>query len=83
VAAIEVEAGDEPAAEAEGPGMDLSAHVFDPLYEDATLLLCQGRDRARVGPRSFLPRFDERGRGDILGSRIALASRSVIGTEVS
>ena len=83
VVAIGGGASDKAAAEAKGPGMDLSNYAFDALYEDATLVLCRGRDRARSGPRLCLTRLDGRGHGCILasiGSRVVLASRRAIGT---
>jgi len=86
VVAIGVDAGDKAAAEAKGPRMDLSTCVFEALHEDATLVLSRGRDRTHAGPRLRLVRLDGRGRGYILtpvGSRVALASRGVIGAEVS
>jgi hypothetical protein len=57
--------------------MDLSAYVFDPIHEDATLVLCWGCYRTRAGPRLRLMRLDGRGHGYIftsVGSRVALAS---------
>jgi hypothetical protein len=66
--------------------MDLSVDVFDALHEDAALVLCRGHNRTCAGPRLRLTRLNEKGRGYILtsiGSGVALASRRVIGTEVS
>jgi hypothetical protein len=66
--------------------MDFPACVFDAFHEDAALGLRRRRDRTRSGPRFRLARLDERGHGYILASvngRVALASRRMIGTEVS
>jgi hypothetical protein len=66
--------------------MDLRACVFDAFHEDAALGLRRRRDRTRSGPRLCLTRLDERGHGYILASvngRVGLASRRMIGTEVS
>jgi len=81
-----VDGSDKTAAEAKGPRMDLPACVFDAFHEDAALGLRRRRDRTRSGPRLYLTRLDERGHGYILASvngRVALASRRMIGTEVS
>lgn len=66
--------------------MDLLSYGLDALQEDATLVLCCGRDRAGAGPRLCRTHLDERGHGDILtpaGVGIALASCRAIGTGVS
>jgi hypothetical protein len=66
--------------------MDLSACVFDAFHEDAALVLRRRRDRTRADLRLCLAWLDERGHGYILTSangRVALASRRVIGAEVS
>jgi hypothetical protein len=86
VVAIGVGASDKAAAEVKGPGMDLSSYVFDAFHEDSTVVLCRGRDTARASRRLCLIPLEGRGYGYILtsvGSRVALASRRVIGTEVS
>jgi hypothetical protein len=86
VVAIGADAGDKTGAETKGLGMDFSADVFYPLDEDATFVLYRGRDRTRAGPHLCPTRLDESGYGYLLtsvGSRVALASRKAIGTEMS
>ena len=80
--AIGVDASDQAAAEAKDAGMDPSACVFDTFHQ----IPCRGRDRTRAAPHLCLTHVDERGHDYVLasvGSRVALASRRAIGTEVS
>ena len=82
---IGVDASGRAAAEAKGPGMELSGYVFDTLHEDARLVLGRGRDRTRAGPRLMSHSSRREWPGYILtpiAARIALASRRAIGTQV-
>jgi hypothetical protein len=86
VVTIGVDAGGRAAAEAKGPGMELSACVFDTLHEDARLVRGRGRDRTHAGSRLMSHSSRREWPGYILTSiaaRIAFACHTAIGTQVS
>jgi hypothetical protein len=86
VATIGVDASGRAVAEAKGPGMELSAYVFDTLHEDARSVLGRGRDRTRAGPRLMSHSSRREWPGYILTSIaacIALACHRAMGTQVS
>jgi hypothetical protein len=77
--AIGLDAGDQAAAEAKEPRMELSAYA---LHEDAALVLCRGRRGTRKNPRCL----DERDRGYILtsvGWRVAPTPGRAIGRKAT
>jgi len=66
--------------------MDLSTYVVDALHEDAALVACVGAATERVRARVYShasEREEPRLHSEIGGSRVAPASRRVIGTEAS
>ena len=86
VVTIGVDADGRAAAEAKGPGMELSACVFDTLHEDARLVRGRGRDRTHAGSRLMSHSSRREWPGYILTSiaaRIAFACHRAIGTQVS
>ena len=86
VVTIGVDAGGRAAAEAKGPGMELSACVFDALHEDARSVLGRGRDRTRADARLMSHSSRRERPGYILTSiaaRIGFACHTAIGTQVS